>query len=72
MDALTGVVKDHLTTHGKEYINRDYIEKLDDTLAAGIPIDLRSDEEKTQIQNWKLRNLQKTHSEEAHDEKHEK
>jgi len=57
VDTLSGVVKDHLSTHGKEYINRDYIEKLDSTLAQGVPIDLRSEEEKVHIKNWKLRNI---------------
>lgn len=55
VDALSGVVKDHLSTSGKEYLTRDYIEKLDTTLSHGIPIDLRSDEEKRIVENWKIR-----------------
>ena len=53
IDALTWVVKGHLTTHGKEYITRDYVEKLDGTLAHGKPIDLRTRDEKILIENWK-------------------
>lgn len=56
------MVKDHLTQKGKSYINRDYIEKLDSTLSYGTPIDLRSEEEKIAVQNWKQRHI-KTSSE---------
>lgn len=62
VDALSWVVKDHLTQKGKSYINRDYIEKLDSTLSYGTPIDLRSEEEKMAVQNWKQRHI-KTSSE---------
>lgn len=55
MDALSGVVKNHLSTNGKEYITQDYVEKLDTALTHGIPIDLRTDEEKRVVENWKIR-----------------
>jgi hypothetical protein len=40
-------------TGGKQYITRDYIEKLDETLHSGQPIDLRTPTEKIVIENWK-------------------
>lgn len=46
-------MKGHLVTRGKEYITREYVEKLDDTLTLGKPIDLRTDEEKIVIDSWK-------------------
>lgn len=55
VDALSGVVKNHLDTGGKKYIDNDYVEKLDGTLSVGAPIDLRSDEEKNLVENWKSR-----------------
>jgi hypothetical protein len=51
--ALSDVVKWHLVTQGKTYITRDYVEKLDETLTAGKPIDLRTQDEKIIIENWK-------------------
>lgn len=78
VNALSDVVKGHLTTQGKTYITRDYVEKLDATLEAGKPIDLRSENEKIIIKNWKGKYEKKDHedSEEgAHtehsDESHE-
>ena len=53
VDTLSDVVKWHLTTHGKWYITRDYVEKLDDTLESGVAIDLRTHEEKILIETWK-------------------
>lgn len=53
VDTLSGVVKWHLTTHGKDYITREYVRKLDDTMTSWVPIDLRSEEEKIIIENWK-------------------
>lgn len=53
VDTLSGVVKNHLSTNGKDYITRDYVEKLDTTLSVGIPIDLRSSDEKGVITEWK-------------------
>lgn len=55
VDTLSDVVKWHLTTHGKEYITRDYVEKLDTTLIHGKPIDLRTHEEKIIIDDWKTK-----------------
>jgi hypothetical protein len=40
-------------TGGKQYITRDYIAKLDETLHTGKPIDLRTQTEKIVIENWK-------------------
>ncbi len=40
-------------TGGKQYITRDYIAKLDETLTRGQPIDLRTHTEKIVIDNWK-------------------
>lgn len=53
VDALSDVVKWHLVTQGKTYITRDYVEKLDETLTQGNPIDLRTKDEKIVIENWK-------------------
>lgn len=66
------MVKNHLDKNGKEYITRDYVEKLDTTLSYGIPIDLRSSEEKVAIEGWKKRHIALEKKEEKHDEKHEK
>ena len=55
VDTLSDVVKWHLVTGGKQYITRDYVEKLDEILSRGIPIDLRSKTEKIIIENWKER-----------------
>lgn len=49
------MVREHLSTNGKEYLTRDYVERLDTTLSHGVPIDLRSDEEKKVVENWKIR-----------------
>jgi hypothetical protein len=64
------VVKGHLDTHGKSYITRDYVQKLDGTLATGSPIDLRTKEEKILIENWKEKYIPKTdeHDTHGHDE----
>jgi hypothetical protein len=53
VSALSDVVKWQLVTKGKDYITRDYVEKLDETLTRWVPIDLRSKEEKIIIENWK-------------------
>lgn len=53
VDALSDVVKGHLVTQGKTYITRDYVERLDETLVHGVPIDLRTREEKIVIEHWK-------------------
>lgn len=73
VDTLSDVVKGHLTTRGKEYITRDYVEKLDDTLTVGKPIDLRTEEEKIVIESWKTKYKKKedSHGEGEHHEEHE-
>jgi hypothetical protein len=53
VDSLSSVVKWHLDTHGKNYITTEYVEKLDETITRGIPIDLRTKDEKILIANWK-------------------
>jgi hypothetical protein len=53
IETLSDVVKWHLVTGGKQYITRDYVEKLEETLAHGKPIDLRTPTEKIVIENWK-------------------
>ncbi len=69
VDTLSDVVKGHLTTRGKEYITRDYVEKLDDTLMIGKPIDLRTEDEKIIIESWKSKYKKKEeHPPEWHDE----
>lgn len=57
VDTLSGIVKNHLNTPKGESITRDYVEKLDETLQSGIPIDLRSLDEKEYINDWKKRNF---------------
>ncbi len=59
VDTLSDVVKWHLVTGGKQYITRDYVEKLDETLTHGKPIDLRSQTEKIVIENWKEKYVKK-------------
>ncbi len=53
IETLSDVVKWHLVTGGKQYITRDYVVKLDETLGQGKPIDLRTQNEKIVIENWK-------------------
>jgi hypothetical protein len=53
IETLSDVVKWHLVTGGKQYITRDYVEKLEETLGYGKPIDLRTQTEKIVIENWK-------------------
>ncbi|GAB0174523.1 MAG: hypothetical protein HHAS10_04020 [Candidatus Altimarinota bacterium] len=66
VESLSSVVKGHLATNGRDYITKDYLNKLDETLVHGIPIDLRSQEEKEQVKTWKERIL--THGEaDGHD-----
>lgn len=55
VESLSWVVKGHLAAHGREYITREYIEKLDDTLTKWKPIDLRHRDEKIIIEDWKDR-----------------
>lgn len=68
VDALSDVVKGHLVTQGKTYITRDYVEKLDETLVHGVPIDLRTQEERIVIEHWKQ---EYEWEKESHDEKEE-
>lgn len=71
VDTLTGVVKWHLVTGGKQYITRDYIAKLDETLTRGQPIDLRTQTEKIVIDNWKSKyETKKNEHEDWHNEHH--
>lgn len=67
VESLSGVVKSHLATHGKDYITTEYVEKLDDTMTHGKPIDLRTKEEKILIQSWKEK-YKKPHDD--HDDAH--
>lgn len=53
VETLSDVVKWQLIVGGKNYITRDYIEKLDETLTTGVPIDLRTPDEKIVIDTWK-------------------
>jgi hypothetical protein len=53
-------------TGGKQYITRDYIQKLDETLHSGKPIDLRTKSEKIIIENWKSKYDKKP--DDAHEE----
>ena len=53
VDTLSWVVKWHLATHGKDYITSEYVDKLDQTITTGRPIDLRTKEEKILIESWK-------------------
>jgi hypothetical protein len=53
VETLSDVVKWQLIVGGKNYITRDYIEKLDETLTKGVPIDLRTQDEKIVIDTWK-------------------
>jgi hypothetical protein len=69
VDALSDVVKWHLTTQGKTYITRDYVEKLDTTLTHGKPIDLRTKDEKIIIENWKWK-YNKKEEENEHEDPH--
>lgn len=57
VDTLSGVVKHHLDEKWAETITKDYVERLDNVLADGIPIDLRSDDEKHVIDAWKERHI---------------
>lgn len=57
VDTLSGIVENHLDTRGKPRIDKDYIQKLDSTLSLGEPIDLRTDDEKDFIDNWKKKNI---------------
>ncbi len=70
IDTLSDVVKWHLVTGGKQYITRDYVEKLDETLGQWKPIDLRSPTEKVVIQNWKSK-YEKKADEHADDHGHD-
>lgn len=72
VETLSDVVKWHLVTNGKNYITRDYVEKLDHTLTQGVPIDLRTQEEKIVIEHWKTTYTKKDeHTEEEwHDDTH--
>lgn len=72
VDTLSDVVKWHLVTGGKQYITRDYIEKLDETLHKGSPIDLRTPTEKIVIENWKSKYEKKKEDEDGewHEEHH--
>ncbi len=68
VETLSDVVKWHLVTNGKNYITRDYVEKLDETLTVGVPIDLRTQEEKVIIEHWKTVYTKKKDDHEEHEE----
>ncbi len=70
VDALSDVVKWHLTTQWKAYITRDYVEKLDETLTHGKAIDLRTKDEKIIIENWKWKYTKKDEGEEHEEDTH--
>lgn len=75
IETLSDVVKWHLVTGGKQYITRDYVEKLEETLGHGKPIDLRTPTEKIVIENWKERYSKKEvwedeHGDLGHDDHH--
>jgi hypothetical protein len=57
-------------TGGKQYITRDYIEKLDETLHTGSPIDLRTPTEKIVIENWKSKYEKKNEGDDVHLDDH--
>lgn len=65
VETLSDVVKWHLVTGGKNYITRDYVEKLDETLTKWVPIDLRTHEEKVIIEHWKTAYVKKEEPEEG-------
>ncbi len=69
VDALSDIVKWHLVTKGKNYITKDYVEKLDETLTHGVPIDLRTEDEKTVIKHWKDEYKTPDESHDTHTEK---
>lgn len=68
VETLSDVVKWHLVTGGKNYITRDYVEKLDETLTTGVPIDLRTREEKIVIEHWKTTYSKKPDEHDEHEE----
>lgn len=68
VESLSSVVKWHLATNGRDYITKDYLSKLDDTLVHGVPIDLRTESEKEQVETWKERILSSEEHGEEHDE----
>lgn len=57
VDTLSGIVKNHLNTDGKNHITKDYIEKLDSTLSEEEAIDLRTLDEKEFVEKWKEKNI---------------
>lgn len=68
VNTLSDVVKWHLTTRGKEYITREYVEKLDKMITKWKPIDLRTHDEKIVIEHWKDRYQKKEDTHSEHDE----
>jgi hypothetical protein len=69
VDSLSGVVKNHLATQWKDYITREYVDKLDDTITRWKPIDLRTKEEKILIESWKEKYTKEdVHHDHDHDE----
>lgn len=66
VETLSDVVKWHLVTGWKNYITRDYIEKLDETLTQWVPIDLRTQEEKVIIEHWKTTYTKKIDDHDEH------
>ena len=71
VESLSSVVKGHLATNGRDYITKDYLTKLDETLVHGVPIDLRTEEEKEQVETWKERILStEEHEEHEWDDEH--
>lgn len=71
VDTLSWVVKGHLTTHGKDYITREYVRKLDETITSWAPIDLRTEDEKILIENWKETYEKVEEHSDEHGEDHE-
>ena len=71
VNTLSWVVKWHLATHGKDYITNEYVEKLDQTITHGKPIDLRTQEEKILIESWKEKYVktEEFSEDEYHDDK---
>lgn len=64
VDTLSGIVKNHLDHRPHERLTPDYVEKLDTTLSYGVPIDLRSIDEKNYVDEWKKKHEKKIKIEE--------
>ncbi len=70
IETLSDVVKWHLVTGGKQYITRDYVVKLEETLSQWKPIDLRTQNEKIVISNWKEKYSEKKNDEHSESDEH--